>query len=200
MRGTLTDRRYQTPLLVRGLEPRDLMVAADLLAAVDTPWRRAAGPRLGVATHASLSAGVGCPGVGTLVAERDGRVVGVLRVVCGRPNLPIPASRRVALVTAIVGRKPPGPREGYIEQLAVAPSARRTGAGAALIAAAMGFAATADVDTVTCWVHRQNRGALNLVGRAGFTPQRRGWATAPVAHLLGMRLMTSPRANVRPAD
>lgn len=200
MRGTLTQRRYQTAVRVRGLEAGDLPEAADLLAGVETPWRRAAGPRLGEAIRESLAAGLGRPSIATLVAERDGRLVGVLRVVCGAPSLPAASSRRVAVVAALVGRRPPGPREAYIEQLAVLASAQRSGVGGALIKAAVAFSAAAEVETVTCWIHRRNHAALHLATHLGLTRQRRGCWNAPIAYALGMRPLTARLADVRPGD
>lgn len=92
------------------------------------------------------------PGVHTLVAEKDARVVGFTRL--------CPA-RRI--------ESPPG-GAAEVTHLYVDPEAQARGAGKALLGRALSLAVAAGYGTLVLWVLEENAPARRFYGRLGLTP------------------------------
>ena len=91
----------------------------------------------------ALAAEIGNPAGRFLVAERDGRVLGY------------------AGMTFVAG-------EGYVNNVAVAEDARRSGVGAALMRELIAFSREIDLDFLSLEVRASNVPARQLYGKLGF--------------------------------
>lgn len=77
----------------------------------------------------------------------------------------------VGLVTVAEGRHWTGERQGQVGELVVAPVARRSGAGAALMAAAEGWAAARGLGRLTLETGAANSGALGFYRALGYADE-----------------------------
>lgn len=145
------------------------------------PWlRRRAGFALGVWVATRLAA----PSVVTLVAVRDGRLVGFCdgstHDARQRPSLDLRGPRRAlrSVIASLRWRADGGGyaesrAEGYLRNVYVADGERRTGTGAALIEAMVEALAARGAEVVSLHVLEANAGAQAAFQRAGFVPTAR---------------------------
>ena len=133
------------------------------------------------------------------VAEVEGRVAGVVHLAIGPDGVDgftralagavgWPRAVRATLVLSLLAHSRLGPDEAYVEELAVAPWARRRGVARALLAACEREARRAGRTRLTLWVTTTNAAALPLYAAAGFREtRRRRW-------LVGRLLFRAPGA------
>ena len=183
-------------------------------------------PALGAGAEAAIAAlvrrDVAGPGANRRwVAETDGRVAGSVTMSLGRDadaGFPTtiaeavgwPRAIRATLVLSLLSHGRLDADEAYIDELAVAPWARRRGVGRALLETCATAAAEAGRGRLTLWVTTDNAAGRSLYGAAGFRERRRRRVLAgrllfraPGAILMERRLAPgpaepAPRAATRP--
>ena len=189
--------------MIRHLDADDIDSAAAVLATAGGPWLRLAFGRNATRELRSvLSSGLGHDGVTTLVAAQAGDVNGVVRLMtltASRPQPSAPSTSRARCTELLLGRGALRPGEGYVESIAVFPTARGAGIGRELLVAAITAAREAGATDLTGWVHRRNGPALRLCGSIGMFRDPSANRSAPLAYLLGMRAMRLTLLDVRPS-
>lgn len=133
------------------------------------------------------------------VAEIDGRVAGVVHLAVGMEGfrgfcgalaeeVGWPRALRATLVLSTLSHGDLTPDEAYVEELAVAPWARRRGAARALLAECEAEARRRGRGRLTLWVTITNDAARSLYVGAGFREtRRRRW-------IIGRLLFRAPGA------
>lgn len=174
-------------------------IAGVLTVALADKYRPALGRQAARAVSALVRADVGSPWAGYFVAECDAELVGVAHLALDEQAgagllgeiaraVGWPRALRAAAVLMLLGGGRHGPDAGYVDELAVAESARRRGAGRALIGACEEAARRGGKRRLTLWVTTNNGPALALYRGAGFhSARRRRW-------LLGRLLFRAPGA------
>ncbi len=189
--------------MIRHLNADDIDSAAAILATAGGPWLRLAfGRNATRGLRSVLSSGLGHDGVTTLVAAHAGNVTGVVRLMTFTPSRsqPIaPVTVRARCAQLVLGQGPLRPGEGYVESIAVFPTARGAGIGRELLVAAITTAREAGATDLTGWVHRRNDPALRLCASIGMDRDPSANRSAPLAYLLGMRAMRLTLPDVRPS-
>lgn len=159
-------------------------VAALLVRALGDKYRPALGRGAARAVAAEVRHASHAPSGGYFVAEVEGRIVGAAHLALGEPPGPgylrrlsrevgWPAAARAFVVLSLLGEGRRDPDEGYVEELGVAPSARRRGVARALLAALEREARGAGRRRLTLWVTVNNDGAQALYRGWGFRAVRR---------------------------
>ncbi|MEW6583435.1 MAG: GNAT family N-acetyltransferase [Actinomycetota bacterium] len=181
------------PAVVRPATPDDAPAVARLLAtALAAKYRPAFGARAEDALVTLV--GRGAPGVSrVLVAERDGVVVGAVRLALRREHDAgladrlvrqigwLRAMRAFAVLSTIADRGITAD-EAWVEELAVAPEARRRGVARLLLDRCEREARELGRRRLTLWVTGENTGAIALYRSSGFAVRsRRRW---PLGRLL----------------
>ena len=180
-------------------------IVADGLAAKYRPALGDAAARaIAALVRHDLEAGTGsCH----LVAELDGRIAGAVHLVTGggppagmtrtlvRAVGPWTALRAI-VVLSLLAHEGIRPDEAYLDELAVAPWARRRGVGRALLDACVHEGRRAGRRRLTLWVTTDNAPARALYAAAGFeeTRRRRLLAGRLVFRTPGASLMARPLA------
>jgi ribosomal protein S18 acetylase RimI-like enzyme len=118
------------------------------------------------------------------VAEHDGRIAGAVHMILSDDagtgylqaigaELGWARALRAALVLSVLGRGRLEPDEAYVDELAVAPWARRRGIASALLARCADDARAEGRTRLTLWVTEDNAAGRALYERAGFRVRRR---------------------------
>lgn len=180
-------------------------IVADGLAAKYRPALGDAAARaIAALVRRDLEAGTGSR---HLVAELDGRIAGAVHLVIGgtpppgmtatlvRAVGPWTALRAIA-VLSLLAHEGVRSDEAYLDELAVAPWARRRGVGRALLEACVREGRRAGRRRLTLWVTTDNAPARALYAAAGFeeTRRRRLLAGRLVFRTPGASLMARPLA------
>lgn len=169
---------------VRGAAPEDAPTVAGILAtALAAKYRPAFGGRAErVLTGLVKRDTAGASRV--LVAERDGAVVGAVRLALRREHDTrfadrlvgeigwFGAMRALAVLSTLKDHRIAAD-EAWIEELAVAPEARRSGVARALLAACEEQARSQGRRRLTLWVTGENTGAIALYQATGFSVRQR---------------------------
>lgn len=142
-----------------------------------------------------------------LVAELDGRIAGAVHLVIGGappPGMTATLVRavgpwtalRAIVVLSLLAHEGVRSDEAYLDELAVAPWARRRGVGRALLEACVREGRRAGRRRLTLWVTTDNAPARALYAAAGFeeTRRRRLLAGRLVFRTPGASLMARPLA------
>lgn len=171
-------------VLTRRATADDAAAVAEILtSALADKYRPALGRRAAQAVAAEVRHGTRAAAGGYFVAELDGRLVGGAHLALGEPpgagylrrladEVGWPVAVRAFLVLSLLGEGRRAPDEGYVEELGVAPAARRRGVARALLGALEGEARRAGRRRLTLWVTTNNAGALELYRRSGFRAVR----------------------------
>lgn len=162
-------------------------VAAILVEALGEKYRPALGGAAARIVEGEVRNASAASRGGYFVAEADGRIVGAAHLAVGDPTesgfmarVAAEVGRWRALwalaVLSLLGEDQRAPDEAHVEELSVAPAARRRGVGTALMAALEIEARRAGTTRLTLWVTTSNDGALALYRGLGFTrADRRRW-------------------------
>jgi ribosomal protein S18 acetylase RimI-like enzyme len=198
-------------LRLRAAVPADAPALADLV--VDALWdkyRPALGSRarVGVTAIIEEALGAGPGGAGhQVVAEVEGRIAGTVHLLIGPGAGQAPgfarlareagrcAAARAVLVFGLLAPPPLAADSASIDELAVAPWARRRGVGRALVEECARLTLSAGRERLTLMVTCDNEAARSLYRAAGFAEvARRRWIVrrwvfgAPGALILERRL------------
>lgn len=188
-------------LVVRPAELGDADAVAEI---VGDALRDKYAPALGEATLRGIAALArweiaDVPSAHHWLAELDGRPAGVVHLAVGMDGfhgfcgtlareVGWPRAIRATLVLSMLSRGNLAADEAYIEELAVAPWARRQGVATALLAECEAQARRHDRRRLTLWVTMTNAAARPLYAGAGFREiRRRRW-------ILGRLLFHAPGA------
>jgi ribosomal protein S18 acetylase RimI-like enzyme len=159
-------------------------MARILVGALGEKLRPAFGRHAERAAAALMRDDLGRPEVRYRVAEDAGRVVGVVHLALAqspesaffdavRAELGAARALRASLVLSALAYPGLAPDEAYVEELAVDASARRRGAGRALLTWCADEAARSGRRRLTLWVGAANDPAIHLYRAEGFVPVRR---------------------------
>jgi ribosomal protein S18 acetylase RimI-like enzyme len=177
--------------IVRRARPGDApAIAAILCRALEAKLRPAFGRRLLPAMNALIAEELRRPRTAYWVAERQGRVLGGVRLEFGRtpgaPTFTRTVARacgwwtalRATLVLSGLGLSSIAPDQALVEELAVEPEARRQGLATELLARCEDEARRRGRHRLSLQVTADNAPALALYGAAGFAVvrRRRWWA------------------------
>jgi ribosomal protein S18 acetylase RimI-like enzyme len=185
-------------------------IAALVVEALRDKYRPALGSRAlaGVTAMVDEALGAGAGDAGHhVVAEIDGRLAGAVHLMIGPGHGPAPAltglaravgpvaALRAVLVFGLLAPPPLAADSAYLDELAVAPWARRRGVGRALVEECARLARADGRERLTLMVTSDNTGARALYRAAGFAEtNRRRWVIrrrvfrAPGALMLERRL------------
>ncbi len=188
-------------LVLRPAEVGDADAVAEI---VGDALRDKYAPALGAATLRGIAALArweiaDVPSAHHWLAELDGRPAGVVHLAVGMDGfhgffgtlareVGWPRATRAMLVLSMLSHSNLAADEAYIEELAVAPWARRQGVARALLAACEAEARRHDRGRLTLWVTISNAAARSLYTGAGFREvRRRRW-------ILGRLMFRAPGA------
>jgi ribosomal protein S18 acetylase RimI-like enzyme len=171
--------------IIRRAAPEDApAIAAVLVEALGDKFRPAFGRHAERAMAAVVRHDLLRPALSYWVAEREGRVVAAVHLALEQEPDPGFAARvgaaagwlvaaRAMLVLTILAHGRLRPDEAYVEELAVAADARRTGIGRALMGVCEAEARRRGKARLTLWVTENNPAGVGLYRSLGFTVRRR---------------------------
>ena len=159
-------------------------IAAVLTQALGDKFRPAFGRHAASAMAAVVAHDLRRPALTYWVAERDGRVVGAVHLALEQEPDPGFTARvasaagwwvalRATLILSMLAHGRLRPDEAYVEELAVAAEARRSGLGRALMAACEEEGRRRGKARLTLWVTGNNAAGIALYESLGFTVRRR---------------------------